>query len=93
MGWEKLIVMNMNVIERFVQQELDAHVRGVLQGAIDEKRSSENVYKREFEFNSFDVVLDFSRARVIVQDVLIAGEDGDQEISMSDFIDVCNLKG
>lgn len=85
--------MSMNVIERFVQQELDAHVRGGLQSAIDEKRSSENVYKREFEFNSFDVVLDFSRGMVIVQDVLIAGEDGDQEISMSDFIDVCNLKG
>lgn len=85
--------MNMNVIERFVQQELDAHVRGRLQSAIDEKRSSENVYKREFEFNSFDVVLDFSRGMVIVQDVLIAGEDGEQEVSMSDFIDVCNLKG
>ena len=85
--------MNMNVIERFVQQELDAHVRGVLQGAIDENRGSENVYKREFEFNSFDVVLDFSRGLVIVQDVLIAGEDGEQEVSMSDFSDVCNLKG
>lgn len=68
-------------------------LEGGLQSAIDEKRSSENVYKREFEFNSFDVVLDFSRGMVIVQDVLIAGEDGDQEISMSDFIDVCNLKG
>lgn len=85
--------MNMNVIERFVQQELDDHVRGALQGAIDEKRGSENVYKREFEFNSFDVVLDFSRGVAIVQDVLIAGEDGDQEISMSAFVDVCKLKG
>lgn len=28
-----------------------------------------------------------------MQDVLIAGEDGEQEVSMSDFIDVCNLKG
>ena len=75
-----------------MQQELNSYVKEVLQDAIDDRRGSAHVFKREFEFNCFDVVLDFSRGVAVVQDVLIADESGDQEVSMSEFIEICSLK-
>ena len=50
-----------SLMEQFIAQEFNASVRSVLNGAIDERARSDNVLIREFEFNCFDVTLDFER--------------------------------
>ncbi len=50
------------LIERFVAQELDDSVRSILKDAFDGRMCSKSVLLREFEFNCFDVSLDFEKA-------------------------------
>lgn len=78
-------------MEQFVVQELDDSVRSILKDAFDERMRSENVLLREFEFNCFDVSLDFEKGIVTLQDVLSAGESSSLDIPMRDFISACGL--
>ncbi|MGW7775509.1 hypothetical protein ACTWM0_21505 [Pseudomonas machongensis] len=80
-----------SLMKQFIAQELDANVRSVLNGAIAERASSDNVLIREFEFNCFDVVLDFERGVVRLQDTLSSGDESYIELLLSDFISACGL--
>ncbi|MFG0582764.1 hypothetical protein ACF8C1_05905 [Pseudomonas sp. zjy_9] len=80
-----------SLMEQFIAQELNANVRSVLNGAFDERARSDNVLIREFEFNCFDVVLDFERGVVKLQDALSSGVESSTELPMSDFISACGL--
>lgn len=79
------------LIERFVAQELDDSVRSILKDAFDERMCSKSVLLREFEFNCFDVSLDFEKGIVTLQDVLSAGVSSGLEIPIRDFISACGL--
>lgn len=80
-----------SLMEQFIAQELNANVRSVLNGALEERARSDNVLIREFEFNCFDVVLDFERRVVKLQDALSSGVESSTELPMSDFISACGL--
>ncbi|WP_163034738.1 hypothetical protein [Pseudomonas viridiflava] len=79
------------LIGRFVAQELDDSVRSILKNAFDERICSKSVLLREFEFNCFDVSLDFENGIVTLQDVLSAGESNFLDIPIRDFISACDL--
>lgn len=79
------------LIERFVAQELDDSVRSILKDAFNERNCSANVLFREFEFNCFDVSLDFEKGIVTLQDILSAGESSFLDIPIHDFISACGL--
>jgi hypothetical protein len=79
------------LIERFVAQELDDSVRSILNDAFDERICSKSVLLREFEFNCFEVSLDFEKGIVTLQDVLSAGEGSFLDIPIRDFISACGL--
>ena len=79
------------IIERFVAQELDDSVRSILKNAFDERVCSESILFRAFEFNCFDVSLDFEKGIVTLQDVLSAGESSVLDIPIRDFISACGL--
>lgn len=79
------------LIERFVVQELDDSVRYILKDAYDERMRSQSVLLREFEFNCFDVSLDFEKGIVTLQDVLSIGESSSFDISIRDFASACGL--
>ena len=79
------------LIDRFVAQELDDSVRSILKDAFDERLCSESVLLMEFEFNCFDVSLDFEKGIVTLQDVLSAGESSFLDIPIRDFVSACGL--
>lgn len=79
------------LMEQFIAQELNASVRSVLNGALGERAASDNVLIREFEFNCFDVILDFERGVVRLQDALSSGIESSTELLLSDFISACGL--
>ncbi|MNT97658.1 hypothetical protein D3C72_2400290 [compost metagenome] len=66
-------------------------MRSVLNGALDERARSDDVLLREFEFNCFDVVLDFERGVVRLQDALSSGVESCTELPLPDFIFACGL--
>lgn len=80
-----------SLMEQFIAQELNANVRSVLNGALEERARSDKVLIREFEFNCFDVVLDFERGVVKLQDALSSGVESSTELPMSYFISACGL--
>ena len=79
------------IIERFVAQELGDGVRSILKDAFDERICSASVLFREFEFNCFDVSLDFEKGIVTLRDVLSAEESSFLDIPIRDFISACGL--
>ncbi|WP_339521411.1 hypothetical protein [Pseudomonas sp. EL_65y_Pfl2_R96] len=84
--------MGRDLLKKFLQEELDASTREVLRLAIMEARKSGSVVAvREFEFNLFDVVIDFERQVVIVQDVLLPATDEGVSISLAEFVRLCGI--
>lgn len=79
------------LIERFVVQELDDSVRAILKDAFDERMHSKGVLLREFEFNCFEVYLDFEKGIVTLQDVLFSGKSSVLDMPICDFISACSL--
>ena len=79
------------LIERFVVQELDDSVRSILKDTFDERMRSKSVLLRAFEFNCFDVSLDFEKGIVTLQDVLSSGDSKFLDIPIRDFISACSL--
>ncbi|AUZ44162.1 hypothetical protein [Pseudomonas orientalis] len=79
------------LIERFVVQELDDSVRSILKDAFDERNHSKSVLLRKFEFNCFDVSLDFENDIVTLQNILSSGEGDALNVPMHDFISACGL--
>lgn len=63
----------------------------MLRGAYAEGLHSRTVQIRELEFNCFDVIFDFYREVVTVQDALSADDDAWVEIPMAEFVFVCGL--
>lgn len=83
--------MTNDLVQRFVEQELNSSVRSTLGAALQERAESKNVLTRYFEFNCFDVSLDFENGVVTLQDVLSSGADSSVEIPISNFISICKL--
>ena len=79
------------LIERFIGQELDDSVRSILKGAFDDRMCSEGVLFREFEFNCFEVSMNFEKGIVTLQDVLSAGHSSFLNMPIRDFISACGL--
>ncbi len=79
------------LLKRFVDDELNGYIRAILENAFAERRRSENVLVRAFEFNCFDVTLDFENNVVTLEDVLFAGDGSAVDMPMCDFVVMCNL--
>lgn len=79
------------LMERFVAQELNGSVCSILSDAFNEGVCSKNVLFREFEFNCFDVYLDFEKGVVTLQDVLSVGESSFLDMPIREFISACGL--
>ncbi|MGC7839024.1 hypothetical protein HU734_017590 [Pseudomonas wayambapalatensis] len=79
------------LMERFVAQELNGSVCSILNDAFNERVCSKNVLFREFEFNCFDVYLDFEKGVVTLQDVLSVGESSFLDMPIREFISACGL--
>ncbi|WP_449125650.1 hypothetical protein [Pseudomonas viridiflava] len=78
------------LIERFIAQELGDSVRSILEAAFEERVRS-SVLLMEFEFNCFDVSLDFENGIVTLQDVLSVGESSFLDMPIFDFATACSL--
>ncbi|UVM45423.1 hypothetical protein LOY47_03910 [Pseudomonas brassicacearum] len=84
-------MVNNSLIERFIAQELNPHVRKVLNEILQQRADLDEVLVRQCEFNCFDVEFDFLKGMVVVQDVLDSGEESSVELPIADFVILCDL--
>lgn len=62
--------MNDELLQRFLEEELNDHVRQILLRRVSECRSGTAFGQQTFEFNRFNVIIDCERNMVTVEDEL-----------------------
>lgn len=84
--------MKNDLLSNFLKQELSDSVREVLAVAVrDAINPAAHVAIRSFEFNCFDVVLDFECGTATLGDVLSSGAGSEQVIPLPFFLEACGL--
>lgn len=84
--------MNNDLLSAFLEWELNDSARIVLASAVRESMQSEDrATIKSFEFNCFDVVLDFELRQATLEDVLSTGAGSVQRIPLPLFLKACGL--
>jgi hypothetical protein len=71
------------IVARFLSLEATPHVRALLLSAMAEANESSSIEKRNFEFNVFDVEVNFAASTVTIADVLSANVES--TLPLADF--------
>jgi hypothetical protein len=76
--------MNQKVLSEFLSEDGDAYARQQLVAAMREGKLVGRVLQK-FNFNRFNVSLDFAAEEVVIEDDLTPGPDGEWKLAMSEF--------
>ena len=79
------ILMNPNLLDMFLAEECDSYTRNKLLDTIREGKTSGIAVTREYTFNRFNVILDFEKTEVKLEDDLTVGPGGDWKLDMEEF--------
>jgi hypothetical protein len=77
-----------SLLDRLVAEELTLQHCRDIRAEIDAQAKVGLVLRREFNFNCYEVAIDFQSSTVSVVDVLDAGESGTQQVPFSEFVGV-----
>ena len=84
--------MKNDLLSAFLEQELSDSVREVLAAAVRESINPDaQIDIISFEFNCFDVALDFECGTATLGDVLSSGAGSEQVIPLPFFLEACGL--
>lgn len=75
--------MNNELLNMFLSLDGDAYVRSLLLAAIRDNAQSDGA--ETFNFNVFDVTLDYGRKKAMVVNILTVGEDATIELGIEEF--------
>lgn len=73
-----------SLLQQFVREECNDHVCRLLNEAF--RHGSTNLGNTRFEFNRFEVQLDFDAQTATLEDVLDTSDAGMQKVPLSSFI-------
>ncbi len=71
------------LMKQFLDQEATPYVRKLLRDSISVRSSSE--MRKRFEFNCFEILLDFESNTVLIEDVMDVGPSGTLRVDMAEF--------
>jgi hypothetical protein len=77
--------MNAKLLDIFLSEDGDAHARQKLLDSIREQRTTGTPLVREFNFNRFNVTLNFETKQVFLEDDLTTGPEGERKFSLDEF--------
>jgi hypothetical protein len=91
-SWPTLNLMleHLGLLERFLAEEASPHVRSLLMGAVADAQTDAQVLRREFNFNVFDLVIDFRTKSVKIADVLAS--NAAVELSIEELLTAMNQR-
>lgn len=75
-----------SLLEQFLKEEANPHVRGLLLGAVHEHERRPDEAQRKFEFNRFEVTLDFIGDVALIEDVLDPASSGEVRLQLGEFV-------
>lgn len=78
-----------NILEQFLTEEATSHVRHVILAAAKahERNRETAEMKRKFEFNRFEVTLDFASDLALIEDVLAPAPSGELRLPLDEFLE------
>ncbi|VVN03714.1 hypothetical protein PS619_03458 [Pseudomonas fluorescens] len=80
------------LFQRFLSEELNEGARELLRtGVLSAQEPGAVTFIREFNFNLFDVLIDFETRVVVVQDVLLPETDPGSVMSLDEFRSLCGI--
>lgn len=71
-----------SLLEQFLAEEATQHVRQMIEAAMEEHAGKPSECERRFEFNRFEVTLNFSQGFALIEDVLDASSVGEQRLPL-----------
>lgn len=77
--------MNKDLLEAFLKEEANEHVRKILLRKISECRTGAAIGQHKFEFNRFVVTIDCDSKQAIVEDDLTPGAAGENTLSIDEL--------
>ena len=81
------------LLEQFLREEASPYVRGVIVDAVHEHDKCSNQAQKKFEFNRFEVTLDFIGDVALVEDVLDPASSGEVRLQLGEFIRCLSQEG
>jgi hypothetical protein len=78
--------MNAPILAQFLTEECTPHVRTLICDAIANNRRGEGPARQQFEFNRFNLTLDFEGARVTLEDELDTTSSGTVTLPLSRLV-------
>lgn len=75
-----------SVLKQFLAEEAVPYVENLIFAAVDEHEKNPSEFQRRFEFNRFDVTLDYSKSTVSIEDVLDSEASGEVTLPLKDFL-------
>lgn len=82
-----------SLLEQFLKEEANPHVRRVILGAVQEHEMRPNEAQRKFEFNRFEVTLDFIGDVALIEDVLDPASSGEVRLRIGEFVGRLSREG
>jgi hypothetical protein len=77
--------MDKDLLEAFLKEEANDHVRKLLLRKISECQTGAAIGRHKFEFNRFVVTIDRDSKQAIVEDDLTAGVEGEGRLPIAEF--------
>jgi pterin-4a-carbinolamine dehydratase len=75
-----------SLLEQFLREEASSHVRDLILDAVQEHEQRSNQVRKKFEFNRFEVTLDFVSDVALIEDVLDPAPSGEVRLQLGEFI-------
>jgi hypothetical protein len=75
-----------SLLQQFLAEDGTPYVQALLVDAVDEYAARPAARQKRFEFNRFDVTLDFDSKSVLIEDVLEPGIGGETRIGLDEFL-------
>ena len=79
------MMMN-SVLKQFLAEEAVPYVKNLIFDAVDEHEKNPGEFQKRFEFNRFDVALDYAKSTVSIEDVLDSEASEENTLSLNDFL-------
>lgn len=75
-----------SMLKQFLAEEAVPYVRKLIFDAVDEREKNPGEFQKRFDFNRFDVSLDYAKSTVSIKDVLDSEASGEITLSLKEFL-------
>jgi len=82
-----------SLLEQFLKEEANSHVRGLLLGAVGAHKANPDAALQKFEFNRFEITLDFLGDMALIEDVLGPTPSGEVRFELGEFVNCVSQNG